>query len=603
MNYGKLSLTLSILVREYIEYILTRVPMKRDLPRPQALSIFEDKLEVKVFIHCDEDADFGGLAGVRMHSHKKTRVRTATVDFHNPLIVVDGLGKLMEHTKVHYISSSMQLTPLNDIAAVKTGLTNFRISHGALTGKGVVIGIIDSGIDSLHPAFDDHIHSSRIHSIWDQTIPGDGLNGEPSYGQVLTDTDMAGSLDEFGHGTQIAGIAAGSHPLFGGVAHEATIVVVKTDFQTAHIADGIRYVFTIADELGKPAVVNLSAGGQLDSHDGMDDLSKFIAQELDGTTGKIVVAAAGNDGTNKTHARVVLPPREKNKPKPSRISHFEIPDGTAIRQLVLRAWYRSDGQGLIRLINPSGTAVANTRLKANRREFAPANILAVNHVPYSDGKSEAFTAETLVPCVLNNSHELMIDTRRDPNLETGPWRLEIENDSDVELTVDIWLWAPESAKSPEFARGINSPERKIGSPGCSEDAITVASYTTRGDGLLFEKDVISQFSSPGPLRNDKLKPDVAAPGALIISARSNKTEALVTRAIGSGFTTGSGTSMSAAFVTGVCALLLQNNPTLTPAAIKAWLRTHSQIPVEPAVQHHEKWGYGKLDLTDVSDLP
>jgi subtilisin family serine protease len=121
---------------------------------------------------------------------------------------------------------------------------------------------------------------------------------EGSYGLELSGASNESSKDTDGHGTHVAGIAAGAGAKYGGVAPKATLVIVKTDFQDAQIAEGIRYVFRVAGELGLPAVVNLSLGGHFDAHDGSDSLSQLINQESG--PGRIVCCAAGNEGSDKS---------------------------------------------------------------------------------------------------------------------------------------------------------------------------------------------------------------------------------------------------------------------------------------------------------------
>jgi subtilisin family serine protease len=569
------------------------------LERPQAFSVSADKLRATIFIHCDEDANFDGLPGVRMFSNTG-RVRTAEVDFPRLTPPQDeGLDLLSQKEFVQYLSASMQLKPLNDLAALETGLVDLRVNHPDLTGEDVVIGIIDSGIDSLHPAFD-----GRIHSIWNQLESN--INSTKPYGKIFSGANMAGSLDETGHGTHIAGIAAGFDAQFGGVAPRAKIVVVKTDFQTAHIADAIRHIFTIAEELGKPAVINLSAGGQLDSHDGTDDLSKFIEQELIDKPGRIIVAAAGNDAAKQIHARVEVKPQSnieciiKVSSRTANVGNFKKPN-----QFIVRGWHDSNVPCEIEISAPSNNT-ADTFLPALPAGFQLAQISPTRYFPYSNINAETFISRTLTPCRLNNSHEFFVDTRRTSSkfLEDGDWKLTIRNQSQTPVTVDAWLWVPKGAKEAEFLPDFNNPLMKIGSPGCANEAITVASYTTRADQQFSpEAHTVSLFSSPGPLRNGNLKPDVVAPGAIIISTRSSQTGTMLPNLISGGFTVGSGTSMAAAFITGVCALLLQNNPALKSSTVKAWLQNNSRIPGQPAGQTDNQWGYGILNLTNLQNLP
>ena len=122
-----------------------------------------------------------------------------------------------------------------DVAFARVQLPEFR-NKTDLTGKGVIIGVVDSGIDSNHPAF-----QGRILRIWDQEIK-----------QKLTRENFSLSRDTDGHGTHVAGIAAGNDNQYGGVAPEAELVIVKSTLWDTDILEGIRYIFEFADELGKP---------------------------------------------------------------------------------------------------------------------------------------------------------------------------------------------------------------------------------------------------------------------------------------------------------------------------------------------------------------
>ncbi|NES73984.1 MAG: S8 family serine peptidase, partial [Okeania sp. SIO2D1] len=174
------------------------------------------------------------------------------------------------------ITPSRYLKPLLDKAKNTIGLPNFQTKTG-LTGKGVIIGIIDSCIDTTHPAF-----TGRILQIWDHTLPNDG-NSEYPEGLELTGNLSKGILamsrDQTGHGTHIAGIAAGNDHAFTGVAPEANLVIVKAVLNT-DIANAIDYIFQVADRLQRPAVVNLSLGDHYNAHDGSDPLSSAATRKL-----------------------------------------------------------------------------------------------------------------------------------------------------------------------------------------------------------------------------------------------------------------------------------------------------------------------------------
>ncbi|MEJ1935045.1 S8 family serine peptidase, partial [Nostoc sp. NIES-2111] len=228
--------------------------------RRQLLGILPSKSILKptksiVFIYCDADADLSHLAqyGVELNQNYGS-VRTAFLPLEN-------LSALSEETAIHRIKPSRQLHLRMDVAPKAVQLPEFQNRTG-LTGKGVIIGIIDTGIDAKHPAFSD-----RILRLWDQTLPGPGVN-EGRYGAEFQAAQLTISQDTQGHGTHVAGIAAGADGTYRGVAPEAELIIVKSDLQDAHIADGIRYIFRVAGELGKPAVVNISLGSHGDAHDG-----------------------------------------------------------------------------------------------------------------------------------------------------------------------------------------------------------------------------------------------------------------------------------------------------------------------------------------------
>jgi hypothetical protein len=186
-----------------------------------------------VFIHCAEDADLSYLAQHEIQINQRAgRVRTGYL----PLL---SLEPLSEAPEVDRIISSRFLRPLMDVMPGKVKIPQFRTTHG-LSGRDTIIGIVDSGIDPLHPAF-----TNRILSIWDQTLSGAGVP-EGKYGTELTGNMLSVWRDFNGHGTHVAGIAAGNDATFGGIATDAQLVIVKTDFQDAHISDGIRYVFRVA---------------------------------------------------------------------------------------------------------------------------------------------------------------------------------------------------------------------------------------------------------------------------------------------------------------------------------------------------------------------
>jgi subtilisin family serine protease len=534
-------------------------------------------LVVVVFLRCDNDtaireaAKVGALIGAG-----SGWIRTATV----PVAL---LGPLSDIEGVSKITAARYLRPQLDQALPKSGIPAFRTTSG-LTGVGVVIGVVDSGIDLMRPAF-----TSRVHSIWDHTQAGPGVK-EGGFGRELTGAQMFSSEDETGHGTHVAGIAAGQDPTYGGVAPGATLVIVKTPPIDARISDAILYIFRKAEELGMPAVINLSVGGHWDPHDGSDDLCSLVDQSVG--PGRIICAAAGNDGIQDIHARCEIAPGAAAE------ILFRVPPLT-INIVTINMWYTvaaalefsvqtpndfvTPWQQQIAQLSPTDNPQRQYNLPEGRVRLTSA-------APASDRDGSA-TVE-LTPRKYGDA------------VAHGLWRVRLRNTGSTAATVDAWV-IDDFGQDVVFSGPTVQNSAKIGAPGAAGQAITVAAYTSkvawtdeageaRGVGLAL--DDISEFSSVGPLRNGSRKPDVAAPGAMIVSVRSTHSQASVESVVSPGWVVRAGTSMATPVVTGIVALMLQENPAMTPAEVRASLIDHCRIPGRVAGTHDPKWGYGLVRL-------
>ncbi|MEA5592974.1 S8 family peptidase [Rivularia sp. UHCC 0363] len=530
-----------------------------------------------VFIYCDEQADLSHLSeyGVQINQDRG-RVRTA-------FLPIESLDRLSEEPAIERIKPSRKLHIRMDVAPGKVALPQFQQKNSQLSGKGVVIGVIDSGIDSAHPAF-----SGRILRIWDQTLSGKGV-AEGKYGAELTDDQIAISIDTDGHGTHVAGIAGGSDKTFCGVAPEAEFIIVKTDLQDAHIADGVRYIFRVASDMGLPAVVNLSLGGHADGHDGTDSLSKIINSQTG--PGRIVCTAAGNEGNDNIHGQTAV---SKGKTSTMR---FSAPLNQ-VGIVWLNGWYSKDSELEVSVRSPNGFVTP----------FQP--------VITDDNPSQEYNlSDTRVEIVtpgkdpINGDHNFFVqirgtgDGKFNQPVPGGVWQLRLRNPASEETRVDVWTL--DDASSVFFTGKSVADSVKIGSPGCASSTVTVAAYTSKNeyidiDGkerqMGLELDTISEFSSEGPLRNGDRKPDIAAPGAMIVSALSSDADLDRSMIINSKFVALAGTSMATPFVTGLVALLLQRNPKLDPEALKELLRKNCSIPGKEKGAFDNKWGFGLINV-------
>lgn len=546
----------------------------------RSLGIVTSKNTVKptksvIFIYCDAEADLSELSQYGIQVNQNTgNVRTA-------YLPIDGLDALSEEAAVQRIKPSRKLKLAMDVAPGAVHIPDFKSKTG-LTGKGVIIGIIDSGIDSKHPAFD-----GRILSIWDQTLPGPGVI-EGSYGAELTGVQLTISQDTDGHGTHVAGIAAGADTTYGGVAPDAELVIIKTDLQDAHIADGIRYIFRVASELGRPAVVNLSLGGHADGHDGSDSLSKIIDAETG--PGRIVCCAAGNEGNDNIHGQATIPA------KSTRGMRFNVPLNQ-VGIVWLNAWYSRNSELEVSVRGPNGFVTPFQKIIANGN-------------PTQDYDLPDAQVQVATPGAdpVNGDHNFFVQVRgkgKTP-VQGGIWQLRVRNTSSTDTRLDVWTL--DDSSSVFFTGQSVKDSVKIGSPGAATSAITVAAYTTKCNytdidaqarEMGMELHGISEFSSEGPLRNQAQKPDVAAPGAMIISTLSSNANFDRSMTVNSKFVAMAGTSMATPFVTGIITLLLQRDPKLDPAAVKDLLRKNSSIPGKAAGTFDNKWGYGVINALNL----
>jgi len=598
IRFEKLSANLASIAQDYQTGSLNVTNIKSSPMSMTPLSIPSGggTPEAIIFVRCKEDAKID-LKGVRMNS-EKGEIRTAKVS-------LDALETLSQEESVLQLDATVKYNFLNNEAAKTTFLVDYRVKNPNLNGEGVIIGIVDSGIDATHPSFE-----GRILSIWDQEIQGpgwkdefsgDGRWGVKSYGRVLTgDEFIKLSIDKVGHGTHVAAIAAGRDEKYGGVAPNANLIIVKTSLDQGHIADGIEYIFCEADRLGRPAVVNLSLGSHFNAHDGTDplslrikDMSKWMGD------GKVIVAAAGNDGDSNIHGAVSVPPKQSVKMEFAILERNRLTPPWAL----FSGWYEGETSCEISVRPPNHSA---SPYQSIGEMGSPKKVQIVGDVVITFKNSQ-------VPATSRRSHEFNISLESvNQALPGGIWEIIIHNTGENDAIVDIWSMVDENFKDAEFLPSSRRNNMKIGSPGCADEVITVAAYTSRNQWKdsggndqpklpeILEAKKIWKGSSPGPTRTGVLKPDIAAPGAMIVSALSSHATIPSKFLIESGFVIKAGTSMACPFVTGLCALLLQRDRTLTTDKIKEIFKRNCRISkmIEPGT-HDLRWGYGLIDVSNL----
>jgi subtilisin family serine protease len=484
-----------------------------------------------------------------------------------------------------------------DIGAVQVWNQVKDPSGGNVTGSGVIVGFVDTGIDITHPDFSFPNGTTKILYVWDQTAPGRPPVGF-NYGNECTSTEIqakdCSEGDNYGHGTHVAGIAASSGMATGnytGVAPGASIIFVKSGygvcngtswtFDTSQILDGVSYIVKKAAELGMRLVVSLSLGGNIGAHDGTDPfelgLDAFVK------AGTPVVVAAGNEAQDNTHITGQLS-QGKNVT-------FQLGVQETTVDIQIDVWYSSQDQIDATLTTPDGqTYPVPTK---------------------SRGVASNYGNVTTITSSSDHGNELYLEVNSTTNLPATGWGVTLKaNRIHSQGLWDAWTDSMTcSSLGAYFIPGDGyhtDPYDTIGIPGTAKYVVTVGAYVSktswRGmDGLLYSRtDIppggIASFSSLGPTRDGRTKPDVVAPGTLIASARSssipgrNSDPDAFHRIL-------AGTSMATPHVAGTIALMLQYAPHLQAIEIPGILRQTARLDKRTGVLANGSplWGYGKVD--------
>lgn len=461
-----------------------------------------------------------------------------------------------------------------------------------LSGNGVIIGIIDTGIDYTHEAFVYEDNTSKIISIWDQTQDGNPPDGfqygaEYTYEQIneALQSEAPRSLvptdDEIGHGTFIAGISAGRpnrKKNFSGAAPNADLIIVKLKqakkcvmeffevkedaiaFQSNDILQGLNYIMEKSRELKKPIVVLFTGASNEGPHNG-DVLLEVVFSEFGRSYGVITVLAAGNEANASHHYHGVFENKEKRKEVQLNIAEME-------KGLFLNLWSRLPDKLEIELISPSGATT--------------------ERVPAISGKWQKFAFPI-------ESTEILIDYElieertaeeaiyiRIINPTPGLWTIIIYGEIIINREFDIWL--PVKGLIDDNTIFLKpSPNTTIVNPAANKRTITVGAFNEVINSIYVP-------SSRGYTTDNLVKPDIVAPGVNVIGPYPKDQYGVL-----------SGTSVAAAMTAGASALLAEwgiikgNQPALNTMAAKTYL-ARGAMRRDGIIYPNKEWGYGELDL-------
>ena len=462
-----------------------------------------------------------------------------------------------------------------------------------LTGRGVLIGIVDSGVDYRHPAFLTADGKSRILRLWDQSIPGNPPEGyaigteytNEEINEALSLSVQEGRLlvpseDVSGHGTAVLGVAAGSDFSRGavnrGVAYESDLLVVKMGIprqdsfpRTTELMQGVDYLVRQAIRLGRSIAINLSFGNNYGSHRG-DSLLETYLDNVSGMGKNVICVGMGNNGNDALHTGGMLSPGE--------IQEIELGVGAFEPTLNVQLWKNYEDEMEIYLEHPAGERVGPLfeTLGAQRWQAGNTKLL----IYYGKPAPYHVTQEIYV--------DFLPQDEKTPYVDSGVWKIilaarNIKNG-------EYFLWLPGGKTlNPGTAFYLPRPQGTLTIPATARRVISVGAYDAR-------QNTYADFSGRGCRALPYPKPDLAAPGVDIYAPRP-----------GGGYAAFTGTSFSTPFVTGAAALLMEwgiirrNDPYLYGEKLKAYLRRGAK-----ALQGSEKLpndliGWGRLCLE--SSLP
>jgi hypothetical protein len=501
------------------------------------------------------------------------------------------------------------------------------------TGKNVIIGYVDQGLDFNHPDFKNQDGTTRVLRYWDHTLITGGPASPYGYG-IVWDQDAINNgtciSTETGtaHGTTVAGLGSGNGLANGqnkGIAPESNIIIVESNFSlpnwTLSIADACDYIFKVADTLGMPAIVNLSLGTYLGSHDGNDPASVAIESLLDEKPGRIVVCAAGNSGARgKYHVH-----GEASGADTSFVWILNNPSGTAAfgaNKIYFDLW--SDvSDATFEYSFGADRPAPNYGLRGNTI-FRPAQTSAgsvILDTIYNSMGHRIATIE-IYPEIIDDNYRMQVLFS---NVDSTAYyyRFMTKGTGSYDMWSGSWLGlndfvttTPNETLFPPitFYQMPDTLQTIVSSWNCSEKVISVGNvknrkgHTTKNNTYYTSSDPnavgeLSPNSSKGPNRHNVIKPDVSASGDVSLSAAplwllANSSYNSVID-IGGWHARNGGTSMASPLVAGIAALYLQKCPSANYESFKNDLINTAFSDNHTGTVPNNAYGYGKPHALDL----
>ncbi len=516
---------------------------------------------------------------------------------------------------------SSKLEALNDKMVVNNDILPVHFGFTPLTqgydGSGVVVGIIDTGIDFEHPDFKDENGKSRIKYIWQHSPLTGASSPQPyAYGQEWTNVDIDnGVATHFGeefHGTHVSGIAAGNGLAvnnYTGVAPQADIIVVALNFNQpdddllSSIVDATNYIYSKADAMGKPCVINASVGTYFGSHDGKDLPGQLINNLIAAKNGRVFVCAAGNSGGVPFHLRTTVH-------SDTSFTWFKRPTGS----LSFQVWADTANLKNIKLAIGADATIPNYSFRGNTpfKNVTTTIDTTINDSIIYKGKRVAKVSRFTE--LIGDRYAITFTII--PDSSDFLWRI-ISTGNGM---FDIWDFdlvfdnLPTASLFPDIThyKMPDADQTIVSSFTCAPNVITVGNYINRNsytdvNGTV-QKDptlvtgALYTTSSFGPTRDGRIKPEITATGTYVLSCMpvaefafsiANEPNKV---AAGGKHIRNSGTSMSSPVVAGIAALYLQKNPNANFVEVKnAIINGAKKDQFTGNNLPNNSWGYGKAD--------
>lgn len=493
-------------------------------------------------------------------------IAESVVELSNEFAIVtvreDRLEALAGIEAVEYIEKPKRLFFQVENGRRVSCMTSVQIRPPKLYGTGVLVAIIDSGIDYANLDFRNADGTTRIYSLWDQTIPGNPPEGyvqgteytQEKINEALQQENrtermkIVPSEDRSGHGTAVAGIAAGNGrgskgARYQGVASESGILVVKLGTpreegfpRTTELMQAIDYVVKKAQRAGRPVAINISFGNTYGSHTGTSLLERFIA-DIANLWKSVICIGMGNEGASAGHTAGILKENTEER----------IPLAVQMKETAINVqiWKSYHDIVDISLISPAGVQIGPIP-----------EVIGTQRFVVGDTEILLYYGE---PSPFHVSQEIFIEfLPKDSYITPGIWQFVLTPRKIVTGEYDLWL-PSENVLNRGTAFRYPTERGTLTIPSTSQRVISVGAY----DSLTF---AYADFSGRGGLEGES-KPDLVAPGVDITAPTPSGI-----------YQTFTGTSFATPFVSGAAALMMEwgivrgNDPYLYGEKVKAYLR-------------------------------